>query len=256
MEKQSGFLDGIKPAELLNTVGESVILTDLELNIKWFNHTARDLLNTVVPHIGLSDSGELIGMNLRSFHKKEQIKKIEESPLPYISAIQLFQTFSAQIVLDRLPHDRGYILTWKDVTGYEKELQSGRKLMEELYTPIIGTMLDHTFLAAVTGFLSEQRVEYMTEKILMFAADHKAEHILFDFSEMYAVPDEAVTHKLEQLVKALELMGTEAICVGLKPDMARQITIKGYGLSLKSFSSFKQGIQYVWDKSGYKLVKV
>ncbi|MBS2969236.1 STAS domain-containing protein [Metabacillus sp. KIGAM252] len=255
MEPKRGFLEGVNTIELLNRVGESLILTDDELNISWFNECARDLLNTVAPHINLADANSFLGVNLKSFHRADQIRIIEHGPLPYTSTIHLFQTFSAHIVVDRLPESRGYILTWKDVTDYEKELLSGRKLMEELYTPIIGTMLDHTFLAAITGFLSEHRIEHMTEKILSFAGANQAEYMLFDFSEMYSVPDEAVIDKLEQLVQALNLMGTEAICVGLKPDMARQMISRGYGLSIKAFPSFKQGISYVWEKLGYTLVK-
>ncbi|KZZ84203.1 STAS domain-containing protein [Bacillus sp. SJS] len=255
MELKKDLLEGIHSIELLNRVGESLILTDDELNISWFNECAGDLLNTVAPHMNLEDADSFLGMNLKSFHRADQIRIIEHGPLPYTSTIHLFQTFSAHIVVDRLPESRGYILTWKDVTDYENELLSGRKLMEELYTPIIGTMIDHTFLAAITGFLSEQRIEHMTGKLLSFAGANQAEYILFDFSEMYSVPDEAVIDKLEQLVQALNLMGTEAICVGLKPGMARQMISRGYGLSIKAFPSFKQGMGYVLKNLGYTLVK-
>ncbi|AZB43172.1 STAS domain-containing protein [Bacillus sp. FJAT-42376] len=252
---QKDYILGVNPFELLNSVGEALILTDNELNIIWFNEYSANLLNTIAPHMKLPAGDSFLGMNLKSFHSPEQIDKIENGPLPYTSSIQLFQTFSARIVVDRLPENRGFILTWKDVTDYENELRSGREMMEELYTPIIGTMLERTFLVAVTGFLSEQRIEHMTEKILLFSGKNQAEHMLFDFSEMYSVPDESVIYKLEQLMEALKLMGTEAICVGLKPGMAQQMISRGYGFSTKAFSSFKQGIGYVWKKEGVTLVK-
>ncbi|MGD6815932.1 hypothetical protein [Metabacillus sp. 84] len=255
MEKPKELLQGVNPVGLLNCVGESLILTDGELNIVWFNDSAEKLLNTVAPHMNLPDAASFTGMNLKTFHREEHIHKIENGPLPFSASIQLFRTYSAHIVVDRLPEARGYILTWKDVTHYENELLSGRKMMEELYTPIIGTMLDHTFLVAITGFLSEPRMEHMTTKILSFAGKNQARFILLDFSEMYSVPEEAVVEKLEQLVKALALMGVETICVGLRPQMARQMISRGYGLSLQAFSSFKQGIQYIWNKLGYSLVK-
>jgi hypothetical protein len=52
---------------------------------------------------------------------------------------------------------------------------------------------------------------------------------------------------------ALRLMGAEPIYVGIRPDMARSMVRDQIFIGAKTFKSFKQGIFYIWNKSGFTL---
>ncbi|WP_223699853.1 STAS domain-containing protein [Sutcliffiella deserti] len=246
--------------KLLDSIGESLIFADKNQDIRWFNQPARELLTTIGPYVKMDNPDDFIGINLSLFHGPRQTKIIEEGNFPHKAQIKLFNRFTANIVVDMVHNNTGnltgYILTWKDVTDFEQELLYQQTQLKSLYTPIIGTAIDSVLLVAMTGILSEERMQYTKDAILMACAERKAEYIIFDFTGIVDDFGEAVVFHLDQVAEALKLMGSEAVFVGLNVQFVQEMVKKGLTMQVKTFQSFKQGIQYIWKEKGYKLVKI
>ncbi len=249
--------DLIEIPTILNTVGESIIVADTAFNICWFNKSAHHLLKRVGPSVHIHNPDKFIGMNLSRFHGEKQRRILEEGQLPYEAHIKLFNRFSANIYVDAIVNKEGthvgYILTWKDVTEFEDIIQGNTKALQSLYTPIIETTMDCAILVALTGIVTEDRIQHTKDAILVECAKRQAEYVLFDFTGIQEEVDDTVVYHLDQIACALRIMGSEAIFVGLKENIVIQFITKGLTIKVKTFQSFKQGMQFVFEQKGYEL---
>jgi anti-anti-sigma regulatory factor len=245
---------------LLDSIGESLIFADEHQYIRWMNGSAKELLAKIGPFVKINDPEDFIGVNLSKFHGPRQEGILAGETFPHTAQIKLFNRFSAKIVVDKIFSETGefsgYILTWKDVSDYQQELEVQQNMLKSLYTPIIGTAIDSVLLVALTGLLTEERMQYTKDTILIACGERKAEYIIFDFTGIVDEIDEVVVFHLDQIAEALRLMGSEAIFVGLNAQFVHQMIRKGLKVRVKTFQSFQQGIQYVWSKMGYQLVKI
>lgn len=260
MKSNIPLFENIHTLKLLDSVGENLLFADIDLTITWFNKCARDLLCKVGPYTNVSNPDHFIGASLTLFYGDQQGFLTQQSSFPYEANIILFERFAANIILDEVVNEKnqrtGYILTWKDVTDYEKEIQESRKLLEEMYTPIIGTAVDEALLVPLTGTLTEDRLENTKEKVLEEVAVKEADYVLFDFTGISDILDENIALHLQQIAQALQLMGVEPIFVGFRPELVHNIVINGFHIKGKTFKSFKQGIRYVFAQGGYALKKM
>lgn len=242
---------------ILNTVGESIIVADTDFHICWFNKSAHHLLKRVGPSVHIHNPEEFIGLNLSRFHGQKQRQILEEGPLPHEANIKLFNKFSANIYVDEIKNKEGirvgYILTWKDVTEFEDKIQGSTKALKSLYTPIIDTTMDCAIMVALTGVITEDRMQHIKDSILIGCAKKQAEYVLFDFTGIQEEVEDSVVYHLDQVACALRIMGSEAIFVGLKENLVTQFITNGLTINVKTFQSFKQGMFYVFDQKGYEL---
>lgn len=256
----TAILENMNVYALLDSVGEGLIFADNDFKIIWFNQTARGILKKVGPFVGIENPDTFIGYDLQKFHGERQQRILINGPFPHKGQIKLFNRFTAQIVVDRLKdhenNETGFVLTWRDVTEYENVIEEGKTLMEEMYTPIIGTALDAALLIALTGTLTEARMESMNTKILQEASRRNADYAMFDFTGIGEIFEESISGQLNQIVESLRLMGTDSIFVGLSPKLVQHITLNGIEINVRTFQSFKQGIQYIWKEKGYQLQKI
>ncbi|TWI59332.1 PAS domain-containing sensor histidine kinase [Halalkalibacter nanhaiisediminis] len=131
------FLNNEETISILNTIGENIFITDTNYNIVWINDYAEGLIKKIGEFINIYSKDELIGKNISSFHPengKKQMKILKEGPFPYESTINLFNRFTANLVINRLiiaGELKGYILTWKDVTEYEQKVTDTLLALDE-----------------------------------------------------------------------------------------------------------------------------
>ncbi|WP_226666630.1 STAS domain-containing protein [Metabacillus litoralis] len=260
MEIKTEIFKHINIESLLNSVGESLIFADKDYQIVWINDHARALLSKVGPYINVNNPNEFIGMNLNSFHGKRQMDIVQNGPFPYKTTIRLFNLFTATIIVDQLKSANGdisgFILTWKDITQHENELEERKRIIEGMYTPIIDTAIDSVLLVSLSGVLSEERLEFTKQKLLEAASNNSTDYIIVDFTGIQTILEEDIAFQLNQLVEALTLMGVETIFVGLNPKIVHNIVKMGIQLNAKTYKSFKQGVNYVWKQKGYELKKL
>ncbi|MRX74177.1 STAS domain-containing protein [Bacillus lacus] len=253
-------LNDLDYKQLLNSIGENLILANNELNIIWFNSSARKLLQKVGPYVGINNPQDFIGISIKQFHGSSQNEILQNGPFPHKASIQLFNRFAAEINVDIFystdEKKQGYILTWKDVTDYQDEVEAKNKLIEEMSVPIIETSIDTALLVPLSGTLTEQRLYTMREKVLSESSARSAETIIFDFTGIHTSLEENMSHSLNAIVSALKLMGVETIFVGLRPSLAQQIVLGEMDFKVKTFQSFKKCILHIWREKGYTLKKV
>ncbi|OCA90614.1 hypothetical protein A8F94_01675 [Bacillus sp. FJAT-27225] len=254
------FLSKLNIHHLLNKIKENILIANTQYEIVWFNDSAKELLSKIGPFVGMAQPEDFIGRNLFDFHGDKQKNIIINGPFPHSAHINLFKTFSARIVVDTLEDDSGnqvgLIVTWKDVTDYEAAIIEGKQRLRELDIPIIPMSIDNVIMVPILGKLTDERLSRMEEKILAFCAQNEIEYLLLDFTGTTSEFDTEIAYRLKQLISALRLMGAEPIYIGIRPDMAKNIVHERIVLGVKTFQSYKQGINYLWTKNGYKLTKM
>ena len=247
--------------QLLNAVGENIFICDDQLNIIFINKYAEQLIQSLSSFTGLSNKEDYFGVNISTFHKsggERQRKILNTGPFPYSSKILLFNKYTANIVINPLQLSngkKGFMLTWKDVTKYEEEINKGQSLMEEMYAPIIRTILPDVLLLPITGSLSEERLYKIKEKALHESSAKQASFMVIDFTGMTSLRDDYIVIELETISQALALLGTEVIYTGLSTTIVRQLVHQGTIITNKTFATFNQAIHYICQLMGYKLIK-
>jgi rsbT co-antagonist protein RsbR len=249
--------DASNTYQLLHKINENIIIADQEYNIVFINDSARKLFTQIGPYAGVTDPEEFLGRSLGVFSLQQKVQN--NGSFPRTVSIKLFNKFYAEIGIDQLTdkegNNKGYILTWKDVTEFEEKLEENRKQLQILDMPVIPLSVDIAVLVPVMGKLTEDRLAFLGEKILSHSAEQGNEYVIFDFT---GVSDEIDTHiafRLQQVINALKLMGVQSIYVGIRPEMAKSMVQNGLHVDVPMFNTFVHGIRYVWKQTGYELVK-
>lgn len=250
----------IDTVQLLDKINENILIANEEYKIVFINQSAKQLLAKIGPFAGISEPEDFLGVDMQQITGQRQQKIMTDGVFPHSAKITLFNKFSAQIVVDRLidvdGSNKGYILTWKDVTEFEETLEENRKQIQVLDMPVIPLSVDSAVLVPIMGKLTEDRLTLMEEKVLKHCAELHNEYVIFDFTGVSDELDAPSAFRLQQVINALKLMGVQAIYVGIRPEMARSIVLDGLRLDVPTFNSFVHGIRHVWKETGYKLVKM
>ena len=247
--------------QLLNAVGENIFICDEQMKIIFINRYADQLIRRLSPYTGLLSKKEYIGKEISEFHSsngKRQKEILKKGLFPFSSTIILFNKYTANIVINSFQlHDgsKGFILTWKDVTEYEEEITKGQSMMEEMYAPIIKTILDEVLLMPITGSLSEDRLHKIKEKALHESSKQQASYMVIDFTGMTSLKEDYIVKELEIISQSLALLGTEVIYTGLSTTIVRQIVSQGTKIKNETFATFNQAIHHICKIKGYQLIK-
>lgn len=249
----------VDAVHLLNKIYENIIITDTDFKIVFLNQSARQLLTKIGPFSEISNPDDILNKDLHQLEGFRQQTILSKGNYPHTARITFSSEFSAYIHVDTLKNqdgdNLGYILTWKDVTEFEKTLEENRKQLQILDMPIIPLSVDTAVLVPIMGKLTEDRLELLENKVLAHCAEKQNEYVIFDFTGVSEELDTASGFRLQQVVNSLKLMGVQSIYVGIRPEMARSIVLDGIQVNVPSYSSFVQGIRHVWKETGYKLVK-
>ncbi|MDX1701836.1 MAG: hypothetical protein R3250_14515, partial [Melioribacteraceae bacterium] len=54
----------------LNSIGENILIADLQFHVRWMNRNASDLLSIVAPLYQLKSSADFIGKSMDYFHQR------------------------------------------------------------------------------------------------------------------------------------------------------------------------------------------
>jgi anti-anti-sigma regulatory factor len=248
------FFESDETIAMLNTIGENIFIADLDFTIVWINDYANELIERLRPFLHIQSKEDLIGVNMRRFHPqngKKQEHVLENGPFPYETNINLFNKYSARIVVNPFvvnEKKKGYVLTWKDVTNYEQQIQ-------ELHTPIIETTADDVMLIPLVGTLTQERIRTMKDKILEESVEKQAKYIIIDFTGITKLQDLYSLDELRHLTQALRLVGAHVLYTGFSVELAQKLVKQNISIDAKTFGNLKQAFYYIWDKKGYKLIK-
>ncbi|WP_409253921.1 STAS domain-containing protein [Bacillus sp. SCS-153A] len=242
--------DKLSLLNALNSIGENIIIADLEYNVTWMNSFAAKLMTDLAPLFGLESAKDMIGLNMGFFHRSPayQLKIMKELTEVHKARITIKEKFAADIVITPIKNQMkkidGYVVMLMDVTTKAKEDQEKERLIKSLSVPII-KVWERTIALPLIGHFDNDRAERMIASVLHECAAGKIEYVVVDLSGIYEF-DMNIKFYIQKLCDCLTLIGAQCVIAGITPEFA-----KAAGeLSGKTpiFSNAHAGLKYVIDK--------
>ncbi len=104
----------------------------------------------------------------------------------------------------------------------EQTIELQQEELRQTSTPIT-EIWDGVLTLPIIGSLDSSRAMIVMEKLLTRIEKERARVVVMDVTGVLAI-DSQVSHYLIQMVRAIGLMGAEAILTGIRPDIARALT--------------------------------
>jgi GAF domain-containing protein len=124
--------------------------------------------------------------------------------------------------------------------------------VEELASPVV-PIVDGVIVLPLIGRVDERRASQILQTLLNGVQDHNAQVVILDITGVPAVDDQVAYH-LMQSVQAARLLGTEAILVGIRPDVAQALVSLQVELADVTIrSNLQSGFQYALGIIGRRL---
>ena len=256
---ETTFFSHSETARALNSLGDNIFICDLNFKVVWFNDQAEVLVNSILSYLPIKAPSNLIGRSIDEFHQNPSYQRnILHYHLPYESTITLFDRFAASIVIseykDHVGETIGYLLVWRDVTEKQKELQANKKLVNELSSVIIPTVIDNAILIPLIGTMNEERTEKLVQNTLHYCATNNTDYVLLDFSGLSELDNNSAQVLCETMSRSLDLMGVLVVYVGITKNVVQWLMNLNLDPRIPTFATFRQGINHVIKLEGYSLV--
>ncbi len=136
----------------------------------------------------------------------------------------------------------------------EKELTINAQVAElrETATPIT-EIWDGVLTLPIIGTLDSNRTMLIMEALLNYIAKEHSRFVVMDLTGVRNI-DSQVSHHLIQMVRAVQLMGADAILTGIRPDIARALTSLNIDLSgVTTRASLADGLKEAFRRMGIQV---
>lgn len=135
------------------------------------------------------------------------------------------------------------------IQNREREL---RRMIMELSTPIM-PVYDHIVVLPLIGKLDIERADRITEFLLRDVVERRTRTAIIDVTGVPAV-DEVVVAALVRTARALTLLGTHPVLVGIRPEIARALSDQSAGLAgIVVLADLQSGILYALRREGLEV---
>ena len=104
----------------------------------------------------------------------------------------------------------------------ERTIQAQAAELREVSTPIT-EIWDGVLVLPIIGSMDSERTMSVMENLLNRIDQDRSRVVVMDVTGMLSI-DSQVSHYLIQMVRAIRLMGAEAILTGIRPDIAKALT--------------------------------
>jgi rsbT co-antagonist protein RsbR len=104
----------------------------------------------------------------------------------------------------------------------ESTIQAQQEELREISTPIT-EIWDGVLTLPIIGTLDSSRTMIVMEKLLERIEQDRAHVVVMDVTGVLAI-DSQVSHHLIQMIRAIGLMGANAVLTGIRPEIARALT--------------------------------
>ncbi|RMG51293.1 MAG: STAS domain-containing protein [Gammaproteobacteria bacterium] len=104
----------------------------------------------------------------------------------------------------------------------ERTIQAQAEKLREVSTPIT-EIWDGVLVLPIIGSMDSERTMRVMENLLERIDRDRSRVVVMDVTGMLSI-DSQVSHYLIQMVRAIRLMGAEAILTGIRPDIAKALT--------------------------------
>lgn len=236
--------------EALDSIGETIIIADVDYVIRWINTEACGLLDEIAPLYGLAECGDMIGKPMDFFHGNagEQRRIMEGLTKPHRNRITIKDTFITDIVITpiRGRQERqvdGYIVMLLDVTTQAEEELKKAELIKELSTPIVNVWHE-TIVLPLIGEFDQERFDDLIVKVLMECVEKRRTYVLADLSGMHTMETD-IQHYLQKLVDSLRLIGADCYLTGINTAIA--LSLATANINTKTFGTVHAGLEYIME---------
>lgn len=115
------------------------------------------------------------------------------------------------------------------LTSTLAELQQSRATIRDLNAPVL-PVLPHVLVAPLIGALDEQRIATFADHLLREVERQHARHVILDITGVPMV-DTHVAQTLLRTAASVQLLGGQALLVGVRPEVAQTLVSLGVDLS-------------------------
>ncbi|MGD6968045.1 RsbR, positive regulator of sigma-B [Rossellomorea vietnamensis] len=234
----------------LNSIGENIIIADLDYTVSWMNNYAAGLMTELAPLFGLNSAEDMIGLNMSAFHHTPSRQKevMDELTEIHRARILIRDKFAADIVVTPIKNEKatidGYVVMLMDVTTQAIEEEEKEKLIKSLSVPII-KVWEKTIALPLIGHFDNDRAESMIASVLHECALNKIEYVLVDLSGIYEL-DMNIKFHMQKLCDCLSLIGSQCVIAGITPEFA--LAAGDLSGELPIFRNAHAGLKYVIEK--------
>lgn len=232
---------------ILEAIGENIILADRQYNVVWMNPAAVRLLSQITSSYGIEKVEDLIGINMSHFHRKPeyQAKLMEELEESHRARIHIKDKVVTDIVINPIRNKAGditgYVVMLMDVTSKVEEEKKRERLIHELSVPFLH-IWDNALALPLTGSLNMERFDLILTKLLEECQKQRAYFAVIDLSGI-SEWHEQFSYQLDRMITGLAMMGTDCLMVGVRPDLARQLS--EFATKVPTFSTMKAATQHI-----------
>ncbi len=256
---------GILPAnitseELLNTIGENVIVSDKDFNIVWVNGSAIKLLSRLAPLYDLEEANDFLGKKMDEFHaipsyQQRLMKNLKRS---HKKRISIKNEYIADIVINPIKNSEndiaGYIVLLLDVTTKAQEDERKEQLIQQLSVPMLH-IWDNIMAVPLIGDISQDRFETILSRLLDECSKREGNYVLLDLSQVTELTG-GLNVQINKIGSCLRLMGTECVIVGISPKLSYQMVKTEQAFNYTTFFSLKEAIKYILRKEHAELINL
>ncbi|MBI3523694.1 MAG: STAS domain-containing protein [Betaproteobacteria bacterium] len=136
----------------------------------------------------------------------------------------------------------------------EKEgtINAQQEELRETSTPIT-EIWDGVLTLPIIGTLDSSRTMIVMEALLNRIAAERARAVVMDVTGVRSI-DSEVSHHLIQMVRAIQLMGADAILTGIRPEIARALTSLNIDLgNVTTRASLSDGLKEAFRRLGIQV---
>ncbi len=134
----------------------------------------------------------------------------------------------------------------------EKTLKAQEAELRETSTPIT-EIWDGVLTLPIIGTLDSSRTMLVMEALLNRIAKDRARAVVMDLTGVKNI-DSQVSHHLIQMVRAVQLMGSDAIITGIHPEIARALVSLNIDLTgVTTRASMSDGLKEAFSRMGIQV---
>ena len=207
----------------------------------WIAHDAAGAMDLVLTAVPIVLMGLLLRYAVNSLI--EALRRARKNELAQTEAnreLQAIRTSLEQRVTERTQELAEMVKVQQGLLDDQQQLL---EMIQEMSTPVVPVMKGIIVLPLV-GAIDSRRAEHVVEALLTGIQAHRARVALVDITGVPVV-DTAVAQLLLQAAAAARLLGTEAVLVGIRPEVAQ--TIVGLGVDLSEITTradLQSGVEY------------
>lgn len=142
-----------------------------------------------------------------------------------------------------------------EMEAAQEQIMSQRQAIDTLSSPII-QVWDGILTVPLVGTLDTRRAMAVTERLLEAIVAHQADIVILDITGVPVV-DTDVASSLMQAARAVGLLGSHVVLVGVGSEIAQTLVQLGVDLStVTTLANLKAGIMWAFAELGLKVERV